>query len=227
MRELAIIIFLCIIHKSSAQAVDSLKIKAENNQNPNKWNVELFKKELEWSKNNKSKPLKVLAFPVEKYDFYAFTNPFNFKIGQGNFSGISFGENVEGNQGKMKLRHDLTLVFYTKDTIMNIEGYVSSRNYPYLTVQGSLKLNEIYDYVGVKNPDENGFLMVSTKSFDLKYGQTIIIFPNNNNSFYYLQLEEKVALNENFDSFINRLKTNNKISSMIKFIDDEIKQEKK
>jgi hypothetical protein len=227
MKISVIIILLTLNYSILAQTIDSLKLKAENNQNPNKWNVELFKKELEWSKNNKSKPLKVLAFPVEKYDFYAFTNPFNFKIGQVNFSGISFGENVAGNQGKMKLRHDLTLVFYTKDSIVNVGGDVSSRNYPYLTVQGSLKLNEIYGYVGVKNPDENGFLMVSTKSFDLKYGRTIIIFPNNNNSFYYLQLEEKVALNENFDSFINRLKTNNKITSMIKFIDEEIKQEKK
>lgn len=199
--------------------LDTLKSKAENNQIPGNWNMELFTKDLSWLKNNNSKPLKSLAFPVEKYNTYVFSNPFHFKIKDSNFTGISFGENVGGKESKMKFRHDLCLIFFTKDTLINIEkADVSSRNSPYLTFQGTLMFKEQFDFVGVRSPDDKGFLMVSTKAFDLQFGQNIIIFPNDNGSFYYLQLTEKPIRNEDFKTFIERLKSNEKISTMLKFV---------
>lgn len=219
MRALLFISHLILASNCFGQPIiDSLKTKVENNQNPNNWNIDLFNKDIEWNKNNKSTPLKVIAFPVEKYDAYVFSNPFNFKIDNSNFSGISFGENIGGRKGKLEFRHDLFLIFYTKDSIISVGGDVTSRNYPYLTVQGSVNLNEQYDYVGVRSPDEKGFLMISTKAFDLQYGHTIIIFPNNNKSFYYLQLKEKLDLNEDFSKFIDKLKMNVKIVEMLKFV---------
>lgn len=198
--------------------IDTLKSKAENNQIQSKWNNDLFTKDLEWRKNDKSKPLKSLAFPVEPYDTYVFTKQFNFKIEDLYFSGISTGENIGGKENKMKFRHDLSLIFFTRDTLRTIDKVdVSSRNSPYITFQGSLKLKEQFDFVAVKSPDEKGFMMVSTKAFDLQFGQTIIIFPNDNGSFYYLQLMEKPILNEDFNNFINRLKSNEKIISMLKY----------
>jgi hypothetical protein len=197
---------------------DTLKAKAENNQNPEKWNLDLFNKDLGWLKNNNSKPLKSLPFPVEKYDTYDFTKAFNFKIGPSNFSGISIGENIGGSQGKMIFRHDVCLIFYTKDSTVEINRTdVSSRNAPYLTFQGTLKLKEQFDFVGIKSPGEKGFLMVSLKAFDLQFGQTIVIFPNENGSFYYVQLTEKPAANENYDNFISRLQTNEKMIAMLAY----------
>ncbi|WP_394992869.1 hypothetical protein [Emticicia sp.] len=213
------IFLLTIANKGFGQSIlDTLRTKAENNQIPTKWNIDLFSKDIKWRESDKSKPLKSLAFPVEKYDTYVFTQPFNFKIQNSNFAGISTGENIGGRENKMIFRHDLCLIFFTKDTLTTIsKADVISRNSPYLTFQGTFKSTEQFDFVGVKSPDDKGFLMVSTKAFDLQFGQTVIIFPNENGSFYYLQLTEKPIPNEDFSKFIDRLKSNEKLNTMLNY----------
>ncbi len=202
---------------SNAQTIlDSLKAKATNNQNPNKWNKELFEKDKKWLKSSKEKPLSSLAFPVEKYDYYVFNNPFNFKIGDQNFSGITFGENIGGKESKFILKSEVTLIFYTRDKKIQIDGDVSSRNYPYLYVQGQAKVGNQFDFVGIKSPENAGYLIVNQKSFDLRFGETIIIFPNKDNSFYYLQLQEKPMVNEQIEKYVKRVITDQKISEMMK-----------
>lgn len=195
--------------------VDSLKTKANNNQIPEKWNMELFNDDKKWLKDTNSKPINSLAFPVEKYDYYVFSKPFNFKINKSHFSGISFGENTGGKDDKFIFKHELTIIFYTKAKDYEVNGDVSSRNFPYLTIQGQLILNNTYDFVGIKSPEDSGYLIVNLKSFDLRFGQTIIIFPNNDNSFLYLQSVEKPIMEENFNDFINRIKNDNRIEKMI------------
>lgn len=219
MKKIILIIALLLIikHENFCQSIiDSLRTKAENNQNHEKWNQDLFLKDLEWLKYNNAKPLKSIAFPVEKYDTYDFTKFFNFKVANFNFSGVSIGENIGAKEDKMKFRHDFCLVFFTKDTIKTIDNVdVNSRNSPYLTFQGTFKLKQQFDFVGVKSPDEKGFAMISMKVFDLQFGQTIIIFPNDNGSFYYVQVKEKPILNEDFSNFVERLKINDKINTML------------
>lgn len=219
MKKIILIFSLILALKNenfSQIIIDSIRIKSENNQNTSKWNQDLFLKDLEWLKNNNSKPLKSLPFPVERYDTYVFSKPFNFNINNFNFDGISIGENIGGKEDKMTFRHDICLVFFTKDTIKTIDKVdVNSRNSPYITFQGTVKLKQQFDFVGVKSPDEKGFLMVSMKAFDLQFGQTIIIFPNDNGSFYYVQVKEKPILNEDFNNFVNRLKANDKINTML------------
>ena len=221
MKKIFIIFALISVLKNECfcqTIIDSLGIKSENNQNPEKWNRDLFFKDLGWLKNNNSKPLKSLAFPVERYETYDFTKFFDFKIDNYNFTGISIGENIGGKEGKMRFRHDFCLVFFTKDSIKTIDRVdVNSRNSPYLTFQGTFKLKQQYDFVGVKSPDEKGFAMISMKAFDLQFGQTIIIFPNDNDSFYYIQIKEKPILNEDYNDFIERLKVNKKIITMLAY----------
>ncbi len=125
------LLFMLVEKNFGQTLLDTLRSKAENNQMPDKWNVDLFSKDIEWLKNSKAEPLKSLAFPVEKYDTYVFTNPFNFKIQNSNFAGTSMGENVGGKVGKTKFRHDVCLIFFTKDTLATIDrADISSRNSP-------------------------------------------------------------------------------------------------
>ena len=208
---------LLLTLNSNAQTVlDTLKAKAKNNQNPEKWNNELFENDKKWLKESKSKPLKSLAFPIEKYDYYVFNTPFNFEIGNENFSGITFGENIGGKENKFIFKPELTLIFYTRDKEIQINGDVSSRNYPYLTIQGQVEIINQFDFVGIKSPENSGYLLVNLKSFDLRFGETIIIFPNKDNSFYYLQLEEKPSLDESTETFIEKIKADKRITEMIK-----------
>lgn len=213
------LLFVFFITELNAQiTTDSLKLKASNNQNPNKWNEKLFEKDKEWLKNSNSKPLNSLAFPVEKYEYYVFNKPYNFNIERNTFSGISFGENIGGKEGKFNFKYEINLIFYTRTKSYQIEGDVSSRNYPYLTIQGSLDLAHKFDFVGTKSPDETGFLIINMKTFDLRFGKTILIFPNSDNSFYYLQLEENPNSNDEFDNYLKRLGSNSEIKEMIKLV---------
>lgn len=212
---LTILTLLFALNCNAQTILDTFKAKASNNQNPKKWNNELFQNDKKWLKEAKSKPLKSLAFPIEKYDYYVFNTPFNFKIGNENFSGITFGENIGGKENKFILKTELTLIFYTREKQIQINGDVSSRNYPYLTVQGQVEIINQFDFIGIKSPENSGYLIVNLKSFDLRFGETIIIFPNKDNSFYYLQLEEKPNLDESYEKFIERIKKDKRISEMV------------
>jgi hypothetical protein len=203
---------------SGQNIIDGLASKAKNNQIPEKWNMELFNNDKKWLKDSNSQPIHSLAFPVEKYEYYVFNKPFNFEIGNEHFSGISFGENTGGKEDKFILKHELTLIFYSGDKDYQVNGDVSSRNFPYLTVQGQLELNNVYDFVGVKSPDDTGYLIVNLKSFDLRFGQTVIIFPNTDNSFFYVQSDEKPNTDEDFDDFLSRIKSDSRIMKMINTI---------
>lgn len=216
---LTLIIFMGVnICCSGQNIVDSLETKAINNQIPEKWNMELFTLDKKWQKGKKSKPMHSLAFPVEKYEYYVFSKPFNFQINESHFSGISFGENIGGKVDKFIFNHELTVIFYSGKKNHNVNGDVSSRNYPYLTVQGQVKINNIYDFIGIKSPENTGYLMVNLKSFDLRFGQTIIIFPNKDNSFYYLQSDIKPLSDDKFEEFVLKLKEDDKILEMIKLV---------
>lgn len=198
--------------------IDSLENKARNNQIPEKWNLELFQKDKEWSKERKTEPLGTLAFPIEKYEYYVFSKPFNFQIDQSHFSGIAFGENKMVTENNYVFKHEMAIIFYTGNKDYQINGDVSSRNYPYLTVQGQFDLNNVYDFIGIKSPEDSGYLIVNLKLFDLRFGQTIIIFPNTDNSFYYLQSDQEPITNGQFDLYLEELKKDNRISEMIKLI---------
>lgn len=217
---LIILVLMAFTLKVQSQTLlDTLETKAKNNQIPDKWNMKLFdffKKEVE---SAEPKPMHNSAFPVEKYDYSVFSNPFNFKINEHIFSGISFGENISEKTGKkFDFKYEVTLIFYTGSKTYIVDHNISSRNYPYLTMQGTLNLNNIYDFVCVKSPDDSGFMIVNLKAFDLRFGQTIIIFPNSDNSFHYLQFKENPKSNEDFNNFLNTIKSNPKMLEMIKII---------
>ncbi len=212
---LILMILITGMSGSGQNIVDSLKTKAKNNQIPENWNMELFNNDKKWLKDTNSKPINSLAFPVEKYEYYVFSKPFNFEIDKIHFSGITFGENTGGKDDKLIFKHELTIIFYTGTKDYHVNGDVSSRNFPYLTIQGQLELNNVYDFVGIKSPENAGYLIVNLKSFDLRFGQTVIIFPNDDNSFFYLQSDEKPNTGEDFNEFLNRIKNNSRIKEMI------------
>jgi hypothetical protein len=222
MKQCTLIIIILMSFSLNTQCqtlLDTLETKAKNNQIPDKWNLKLydfFKKEVE---SAEPKPMHNSAFPVEKYDYSVFSNPFDFKINEYVFSGISFGENIGAKTGKkFDFKYEVTLILCTGSKTYIIDHNISSRNYPYLTIQGTLKLNNIYDFICVKSPDNSGFMIVNLKSFDLRFGQTIIIFPNSDNSFHYLQFKENPKDNDDFNNFLNKVKSNPKMLEMIKLI---------
>lgn len=208
---------LIITLTCNSQVIDSLKLKGENNQNPEKWDQELFDYDKARLKNDTSKPLTWVAYPVEEYEMGVFSKPFNFRIEDFTFSGIAFGENLSSDSGGFSFDYYASLIFYTREPL-EIQASVISRNAPSVTIQGQLKLDEVYDFIGVKHPDESGTLFVGVKSFDLRFGSTIVVLPDGNDSFVYLQLTELPESDKDFDDYLARLKDNTKIRNIIKYV---------
>lgn len=82
---LILIIFTFALKCSGQITLDSLEIKSQNNQLPEKWDVALFNNDKMWLSGTNRKPLNSLAFPVEKYEYYVFNKPFNFKVDEDHF----------------------------------------------------------------------------------------------------------------------------------------------
>lgn len=197
-----------------SQDFDSLKIKAVNNQNPAKWNIELYDYDKNRQLIDEFKPMDWMAFPVEDYQTGVFSDPFNFHIQNSIFSGITFGKNLTTGYEGFKFDYYATLIFKTPDSIQ-IGADVISRNSPSVTLRGRLKLKDSYDFIGIKHPDDTGTLFVGVKAFDLRFGSTIIIFPNTNSSFSYLQLDDLPESVEDFDNYVERLRNNEKVRDML------------
>jgi hypothetical protein len=215
----ALFIFLMTLslNAQGQTLLDTLEAKAKNNQIPEKWNMKLFDFFKKTANITHAIPMHTSAFPVEKYEYSVFSKPFDFKIDTHNFSCISLGENIGEKTGKQfDFKYEINLIFHTGSKINTIEHDISSRNYPYFTTQGTVKLNNIYDFVCVKSPDNSGFMLVNLKAFDLRFGLTIVIFPNSDNSFQYLQFKENPKDNDDFDTFLSTVKSNPKMMEMIK-----------
>ncbi len=212
-------IFNLLSFSFGQNSIDSLRIKVANNQNPEKWNKELFNYDKESKNIDSNEPMKWVAYPVEDYDYYVFSSPISFKIDSSFFSGVTFGKNNGTEENPFVFDHKLTLFFYTGDSIYDIKNHVISRNAPYLTVEGSIKLNQNYEFIGSKGPDNTGTLFIGVKTFDLRFGQTIVIFPTAENSFYYLQLEDEIkGETTDYGTFLEILKTNPKIIEMLALV---------
>jgi hypothetical protein len=212
-----IILMLFSLNLQGQTLLDTLETKAKNNQIPDKWNVKLYDQFKQNADNTHAIPMHTSAFPTEKYEYSVFSKPFDFKIDTHNFSCISLGENIGDKTGKQfDFKYEINLIFYTGSKVHTIDHDISSRNYPYFTTQGMVKLNNIYDFVCVKSPDNSGFMLVNLKAFDLRFGLTIVIFPNSDNSFQYLQFKENPKDNDDFDAYLTTVISNPKMREMIK-----------
>lgn len=95
---------------------------------------------------------------------------------------------------------------------------VDSRNYPYLTAQGIFKVvNNEFDWVFSASPDGFSTLILNMKLFDLRFGETIIIYPQTDQSFFYEQITDSPNNYESFEDFqksiITHLNVNEQLTS--------------
>jgi len=193
---------------------ETLKQKALNNQDPAKWNMELFE-------SDKSEPfdfngpMALAAYPVESYKFSVASSEIKFKIGQHHFTGISFGENVPDEKGNYTPEYQTNLIFYTGSAYLPISSLINSRNAPYLTFQGAVGES---NFIGLNSPDGKGFVFVNMKLFDLRFGETIIIFQNGKEWFYYLQTDDKLESAVQKDLFIEKIKKNSNVLELVERI---------
>lgn len=194
--------------------VETLNEKALQHLDSSQWDMELLKQDIETFKKYPevflSYPLNKTPFPIATYDYAVSSNPFSIEMKGLLFKGVRIGEyeNYESD----KIIDKLTLMLLTNDKNAQETTFVDSRNYPYLTAQGVFKVfNNDYDWVFTASPDGFSILNINMKVFDLRFGETIIIIPQSDNSFYYEQLKDSPNNYSHFEGFKKAIGNNEKV----------------
>jgi len=149
-------------------------------------------------------PLNKTPFPVAEYDYAVSSNPFVIESGGHTFKGIRIGEftSPEGDD----VADQLTLIIRTEDSASEESTLVESRNYPYLSAQGYFMAKEYsYEWVFASSPDGFSMLILNMKLFDLRFGETIIIYPQKGGAFEYDQLKDSPNKYAHFEEYIEAI----------------------
>lgn len=190
--------------------IDQLKNRAEANLDSSQWNRNLLKQDIQthasYSEVFEVYPLNNYPFPVADYDYAVYSNPFTLKADSVIFKGVQVGEYKNPDSDSIVTK--LTLIVLTNDDKVEPEIFVSSRNFPYLTAEGNFLLaKQNFKWAFQAAPDGFSSLFFSMKLFDLRFGQTIIIYPQKDNSFVYIQLNESPDNYSKFEDFTEKIMT--------------------
>lgn len=206
-----IVLFLIVSCKSFKTLSDDskwnqkqLNQKAIDQLDSTKWDKKLFNQDIEtykkYEENFKNFPLNKSPFPVSEYDYAVSSIPFIIENNGTIFKGVRIGEYE--NPDSEKIIDKLTLIIQTNDKNSEENTLVESRNYPYLTAQGTfIAKNNEYDWIFSASPDGYSTLLINMKLFDLRFGETIIIYPKDDKTFFYNQIKDSPNNYGNFDDF--------------------------
>lgn len=198
--------------------IEELSTRANQHLDSTKWDLELLNQDIEtyntYSEIFQSYPLNKSPFPVAEYSYAVSSIPFVIELDSVVFKGVRIGEyeNLESE----KIFDKLTLLILTNDKNAEESTLVDSRNYPYLTAQGIFKVtNNEFDWVFSASPDGFSTLILNMKLFDLRFGETIIIYPQTDKSFIYEQIKDSPNNYENFEEFQKSIIANPKVKKQL------------
>lgn len=198
--------------------IENLHHRANQHLDSNKWDIKLFNQDIEtynkYAEIFQSYPLNKSPFPVAEYDYAVSSIPFSIEIDSTVFKGVRIGE-YETPESE-KTIDKLTLLILTNDKDSEEATFVDSRNYPYLTAQGIFKvINNEFDWVFSASPDGFSTLLLNMKLFDLRFGETILIYPQTDKSFLYEQIKDSPNNYENFEDFKKSIMNNLKVKKQL------------
>jgi hypothetical protein len=198
--------------------IKKLNNRAVQHLDTTKWDIKLFNQDIEtynkYSEIFLSYPLNKSPFPVAEYDYAVSSIPFLIEMDSTVFKGVRIGEYE--NPESEKIIDKLTLLILTNDKDAEETTLVDSRNYPYLTAQGIFKVtNNEFDWVFYASPDGFSTLLINMKLFDLRFGETIIIYPQTDKSFLYEQIKDSPNNYGNFEDFKKLIMNNPKVKKQL------------
>ncbi len=183
---------------------EMLNQRAAQHLDSSNWDKQIFVADIETYHRHaeifQSYPLNKSPFPVAEYDYAVFSVPFVIEHDGSILKGVRIGEYK--NPESEEVIDKLTLLVLTNCRDSEESTLVDSRNYPYLTAQGYFKVsNNEYDWVFSSSPDGFATLVLNMKLFDLRFGETIVIYPQKDRSFLYHQIDDSPGNYDRFEEF--------------------------
>lgn len=179
--------------QSNPWNLEKLAKRAISNEDSALWDRQLFNQDIEtyqkYSEVFKAYPLNKSPFPVAEYDYAVSSIPIEFDSEQGHFKGVRIGAYKDSLMEETEDK--LCLLIRCSDSTAEESSLVESRNYPYLTAQGMFQCeSHEFDWVFASSPDGYSMLLLNMKLFDLRFGETVLIYPQGDGSFTYQQIQE-------------------------------------
>lgn len=199
----------CFLFSQSQDAVnppqywtyERAQLHAQAQMDSSQWDRELLAEDIEYlEEDDNSLPIYPGAFPVANYQTpgIGFTRTQYLSIGDKQFISTSFiankGEHNKVFMGTDQLQEVLfTYIMLTDyiDTVNYTHGsnYAESRNHPHYLCEGTMKTTaQTIDYLAMMTGDRNNYAVINMRFFDLRFGQTILIAPQKDNSLRFLQV---------------------------------------
>lgn len=184
--------------------LQGLEKRAADNLNSETWNLERFQEDKKMYAQYKEAfsvyPLNCSPFPVAEYEYAVASMPFSIQDSTKTLKGICVGEFATVDSEEPQ--YGLTIVVVAQNETYSEDVFVQSRNYPYLTAQGIFASQKHhFDWVYAKSPDGFSFCFVNMKLFDLRFGETIVLFPEAEGAFSYQQIRQNPHQYKSLDAF--------------------------
>ncbi len=198
--------------------MESLNTKANVHLDTSQWDLSLLNQDKEtyekYPEVFQSYPLNKAPFPVAEYDYAVSYIPFSLETTSHLFKGVRLGECETPDCDHVIDK--LTLLILTNDKDAADYTMVESRNYPYLTAQGYFEVkNNKFDWVFTASPDGFSVLLINMKLFDLRFGETIIIYPHDDKSFFYDQIKDSPKNYIDFEEYKKAIANNKKVKQQL------------
>lgn len=199
--------------------IETLADRAKQHLDSTRWDLKLFKQDIEtynkYQEVFQSYPLNESPFPIAEYDYAVSYIPFTIENEGKIIKGVRIGEC--DHPDCKKIIDKLTLLVLTNDREAEELTLVDSRNFPYLTAQGYIKVsNNEYEWVFSASPDGFSSLLINMKFFDLRFGETVVIYPQFDKSFYYAQIKDSPNNYNSFEKFKNAILNLESIKEQLK-----------
>lgn len=190
-----------------------------------KWDLEILENELSYIDMDPwptQPPMEKQVYPVAKYgpgyEGYS-SKSISIEINDKIIKGGAFA--VSTNQNTIEPEHDSErsnyiffniLILTDKPDSEDSSLSVSSRNYPHHTCQGRRKTSKgNIDWIAMHLASGEKFALVSTKYFNLKFGQTILVAPQQDGSIRFKQVNLPPLSTKEIDNEIVKLGARNDV----------------
>ncbi|MFA8451584.1 MAG: hypothetical protein ACEPOW_12905, partial [Bacteroidales bacterium] len=187
------------------------------------WDYQLLNDDLENISINTKFPIKKGVFPVPSYESNGVaTELFEVMIAGHRFVAVKFGlgrgdynKHLFPNETNVRIVAVFTLLVKSDEELLNpFLGF--SRNHPDYLAEGSFKTaSQNIDWLVIQPQNNQGAAIVNMKYFDLSNGRFVMIIPQKDNSFRFMQVPTRFMEFEQIGAFIEKEK---KSEEWMKFI---------
>lgn len=228
------IFFSCSENKNEKQndkhtywSVEKEEALLADRQDATKWDMNMFENDIQDLMTDTDLPFESGVFPTPYYDLigkdsfkgvgnfgFAGGNGFEKKIGDKTILYNSFfvGASAINKQfiGEKKNEMFFQIIVLTDfvDTLnyTHLLSEIVSRNHPHYLGQGYYKTkNNKIDYLAFITANQDAYAIVNMRYFDLKFGRTLLIAPQKDNSFRSMQIKSPKLSSNEIEDYTDKL----------------------